>query len=221
MSERSFLSVALHRGPALVTAQRDVDGARIEARGVARLRPQLEATIDAFAAHRASWSDGFAIDGPWCRLTLRPADDGFVVQSPRFTDDPHAHRTDDLSVALTVVDGWEGVRRRVRAEPVPVRFDDTLLAVVGWERHATLTMTRVGTDDPRDSGWLVEPHESEPGSWDAGRRERLEAWMVHALRPAVIRAAALPSTLAAVIQGAGIRVVVDRSDLSVRAHGLL
>lgn len=85
--------------------------------------------IDAFAAQRASWADGFAIDAPWCALTLRATDDGFAVQSPRFADDPHAHRTDDLSVALTAADGRERVRRRAAIEPAPVRFDDTLLAV--------------------------------------------------------------------------------------------
>jgi|GEM_PF-3434108 len=221
MGERRFLTVTLQRGPALVTVRREIDGARIEARGIAGVRTRLEATIDAFAAQRGSWADGFAVDGPWCALTLRSTDDGFVVQSPRFVDDPHEHRTDDLSIALTIADGWERVRRRADVEPRPVRFDDTMLAVTGWEQHSMLTMTRVETADPGDSGWLVEPHESEAGTWDAAHRERLQAWMVQSLRPAVIRAAVLPPGLAAVVQDDDIRVIVREADRAVHAHGLL
>lgn len=221
MVERQSFSVSLTRGPAPVSVRRDVDGVRIEARGARGLEPRLESTIDAFARERDAWADGFAIDTPWCPLALLAAEGGFVVQSPRFDDDPHAQRTSDLTVALTVAAGWERVRLAAAIEPVPVRFDDTMRAVVGWERCSMLTMTRVADAEPRDSGWFIEPHESEPGSLDVREQERLEAWMVQALRPAVLRAAVLPPGLAAVVQGDSIRVIVDERDRSVHTHGLL
>lgn len=60
--------------------------------------------------------------------------------------------------------GPERVSRVTESEPAPVRFDDTIRAVAGWERHSMLTTTRVEPTEERDSGWLVEPHESEPGT---------------------------------------------------------
>lgn len=221
MVERQTFSFTLSRGPEPVSVRRDVDGARIEARGARGLERQLESTIDAFAHERSAWADGFAIDTAWCPLSLAATDGGFVVQSPRFEDDPHAQRTSDLTVALAVVSGWERVRRAAGVEPVRVRFDDTMRAVVGWERCSMLTMTRVDGTEPGDSGWFIEPHESEPGSWDVREQERLEAWMVQSLRPAILRAAVLPAGIAAVIQGDGIRVIVDQHDRSVRSHGML
>lgn len=221
MSGRQTLSVALSREPAVITVRREVDGASIAASARAALRPVLERWLDAFAAARADWTPGFAIDTGWCALSLRTADGGFAVECPDFSGDPHVDSSTDLTVPMTVSAGWDGVRRAARIEPTPIRFDDSVTAVVGWERCTRLTMTRDPEPAAGDSGWLIEPHESEPGEWRIEQRERLEAWMVQRLKPAAIRAAVLPSAFAAVLELDAIRVVVDRGDRSVRSHGLL
>lgn len=218
MSARQTLTITLRRGPEPITVRREADGTWITARGAAAVKPQLERLADGLVARRDEWEDGLELDTGWCALRVVAADGGFVVQAPRFEDDPHAQRTSDLTVPLSITAAWERVLRATDSEQTPVRFDDTLRAVVGWERHAMLSMTRTEATEDRDSGWLIEPHESESGTWDLAQQERLEAWMVHALRPAVVRAAALPSGLGALIQDDDIRIVVDQADGAIRSH---
>lgn len=221
MTEQPTFSISLSRGPALATVRREVDGVAIAASAAEAHRARLERTLDVFAQARSSWADGFAIDTGWCALTLRVAADGFDVVAPAFDDDPHSGSSRDLTVPLAVAEGWDDVRRAARIEPGPVRFDDRITAVVGWERCTRLTMTRDAAPAPGDSGWLIEPHESEPDRLRPEDRERLEAWMVQRLKPAAIRAAVLPAAYGAMLELEGIRIVVDLSDGSVRSHGML
>lgn len=215
---RQTLTIDLRRGPAPVAVQRELDGATITACGAAVVKPLLEALVDALSARRDDWVDGLEVETGWCVLRLVADESGFVVQAPRFDDDPHTQRTTDLTVPLSIQAAWERVGRATDSARRPVRFDEAFRGVVGWERHSMLTMTRAEPIDDRDSGWLVEPHESAPGSWDVAQQERLEAWMVHQLRPAVVHAAALPAGLGALIQDDDIRLVVDPTTGEIRSH---
>ncbi|WAC66973.1 hypothetical protein OVA14_04200 [Agrococcus sp. SL85] len=221
MTEQPTFSVSLSRGPAIVTVRREVDGVAIVASAATQHRVRLERTLDAFSDARAGWAEGFAIDTGWCALTLRAAVDGVEVVAPGFDDDPHAGTSRDLTVPMAVAEGWDDVRRAARVDPAPVRFDERITAVVGWERCTRLSMTRDAAPAPGDSGWLIEPHESEPDRLRPEDRERLEAWMVQRLQPAAIRAAVLPAAYGAMLELDGIRIVVDLADGSVRSHGML
>ncbi|GAA3592166.1 hypothetical protein [Agrococcus terreus] len=221
MTEQPTFSISLSGGPALVTVRREVDGVAIAASAAKPHRARLERTLDAFAEARPTWTDGSSIDTGWCSLTLRATAEGLQVVAPAFDGDPHAGTSPDLSVPLAVAEGWDDVRRAARVEPAPVRFDDRITAVVGWERCTRLTMTRDAAPEPGDSGWLIEPHESEPDRLRLDDRERLEAWMVQRLKPAAIRAAVLPPAYGAMLELDGIRIVVDLADGSVRSHGML
>lgn len=215
------VTLDVRRGPALIALDRVVDGVAVRGRATKPHARRLDLLLTELATRHEEWSDGFELDTPWCPFTLVRADDGYVLESPRFTGDPRTERTTDLTGALDVLAGWERVCAAARVEPVPVRWDETAVAVVGFEQFRRLTMTRVDDVAPGDSGWFIEPHADEPGDWDGDALERLPAWTLLQANPAIIRAAALPSELAAITEDDGIRVVVERADNSVRAHGLL
>ncbi|WP_072314776.1 hypothetical protein [Agrococcus sp. Marseille-P2731] len=222
MTARQEFSFTLPpRGPQPVDVVRQVGGAAVRGRAAASLRPRLESLLAQLAEQADAVRDGATIERPWSPLTVRRDGQGLVLEVPDFDAEPLERRTTDLTTVLSIEAAWERVARAIALPAQPIRSDDTFLAVAGWQRCELLTMSRVEHPGAGDSGWFIEPHADEPGTWDPEQQEKLSAWMVQLLRPAIVRAAAAPAGIAAVIQGDDIRVLVDQADGSVRAHGLL
>lgn len=145
-------------------------------------------------------ADGRALTLHGNLFILRGTDSGLVVQVPSYLGDPFTEVTEDLSLALWIMDAQARVLRRFGVEGQPARWDDTLVVHKGVLEADSVYVHRTATDREQDSGWFV----GAVGGEGVPAAEDLERIRVHELswrRRALLPLLGLPDGHLAIVVG--------------------
>ncbi|SEF12730.1 hypothetical protein SAMN04489740_4280 [Arthrobacter alpinus] len=197
------------------TITRDVAGTRLTATAAAELQPMIDGLLGEFERLRADWFDGYELWLGWGPLYLSERDGGFVVTSPDYARNPRTDRSDVITAAIALTVGQSSIITAAEVQPEDVGFDDAVICVREWEAESMLSMSRISSTTPGDSGWFIEPFPpaDRAKSWQPDELVRLPAWRVLQLRAAVARALPLPVGVSAIIDGDRVRVVIRDSEI--------
>lgn len=145
-------------------------------------------------------ADGRSITLHGNLFVLRATDDGLSVLVPDYTGDPFADLTEDLSLALWVMDAQAEVLRRFGVDGQPTRWDDTLVVQKGVLDADAVYLHRTATDREHDSGWYVGRvgDDGVPGVDDL---ERVRAFELLTRRRALVPLLGLPDGHLAIVVG--------------------
>ncbi|MEP7766217.1 hypothetical protein [Sanguibacter sp. 25GB23B1] len=133
-------------------------------------------------------------------FVLRASDDGLTIHAPDYLGDPDADLTDDLTLALWVMNAQAQLLRRFGPEGQPTRWDDTIVVQKGVLDAEAVYLHRTPTERERDSGWYV----GAVGGDDPPRvdeLERIRAYELLSRRPALVPLLALPDGHLAIVVG--------------------
>ncbi|GAA4771504.1 hypothetical protein [Microbacterium gilvum] len=205
----------------VISIRSSATGRTIRATAAADLEALARGILTEFEEHAPAWRDGYTIELGWGPLTLRADGEEIIVVAPDYARDP-AHTTEDLSLTIWLAVSLNALPSAAGLSAAQISFDDDVICVKEWERHPLLSLTRIATTTPRDSGWFVEPFppaSDEP--WRAEQLVRLPAWRVLQERRAVARSFGLPVGVTAIVEGDAVRTLVRESDRAVLAEGPL
>lgn len=200
------------------------DGRTLRASVVAPLEPVLNDLFEILLKRSADWRDDFTLWFGWGPIILREGGDTpheFVAHCPDYREDPNSSETDDLTQGIWPVVAMTQVLPAAGVEGQEIECAEDVICVIGWEESEMLQLSRIETTTPDDSGWFIEPFPNERTEpWATEELVRLPAWRVVQLRPAVMRALALPVGIAAIVQGDDVRAVIRESDREILASDL-
>ncbi|MGW9112073.1 hypothetical protein [Microbacterium sp. NPDC055683] len=206
----------------VTTITSSAGGATIRATASVELEALAQGVISTFEERSADWRDGYSIGFGWGPLFLREEDGGYRVVAPDFAVDPRGGTTDDLTLSIWLMVALNALPTAAGVDAADIAYDDDVICVKGWQERGMLSLTRIATTTPHDSGWFVEPFPPESAEpWRADQLVRLPAWQVLRARRAVARCLALPVGVTAIVEGDVVRTLVRDSDREVLAGGPL
>lgn len=199
----------------MITVTSRVAARPVEVRCEDNLRDQgqwLADTIAGFEARGRALADGLAAEVGWTTFVLRQQPDGALrVCEPDYSADPFKTLRPEVTASLTVLAAQIDLARSLTVEPVPCRFDQTLVVRKGVLDEARVFANRQAPKG-EDSGWYLGPAHDGRAAPPPPRAEDLESLRLYQLlqrRPTILYALALPPGYTVVWNGHNIEALAD------------
>ena len=171
--------------------------------------PQADAILDVLAGlhQQKPLRDGMTVLFGWSLLTLRWQNGRLEVWEPDFAGDPLSDSRPGVGTTLSVIVAQAALLKRVRVEPVDVRFDDLIVVSETIAGADQLYLFRSKPEDG-DCGWSITDAEY-PADENGDNMTALRVWQLLQIRPEVLQALCLPQGFAVVVARDRIQAVLD------------
>ncbi len=180
--------------------------------GAAHLVPPVLSLLTALHEYGEPMTEGLVLRWGWSELVLvRGADGRLQVHEPDFGGEPLEDFRPDVTSTLQVQAATRELLASCQVEPLPVRFDELLVAAGDAIAAPVLMAQRNEPSAEGDSGWYLG---ARPGFEDGDLATRMVFELLD-LRPALLPALALPAGWQVVLDGDSIVRVVDDRDRDV------
>lgn len=147
----------------------------------------------------------------WSILTIVRRGQEYVVCEPDFANNPFDATREDTTCSLSVQAEQNDLLNRLGIEGMPVSFQDKVVLSKDCLRQRSVYLERK-TSANGDSGWYIGPKDSDAAS---DEYEAVFVYQLLTLRPALLKALALPTGYLAVFEGNEIEAVLNDHDEQV------